>query len=183
MNGRFEIALSTKRLCYEITVERKISVIVGNSGTGKTILIDLIDRYLRDIELAGTSDITLKINDKNATDNDIEVAPLRRFYDFIKDMSGKIIFIDEDSAYINNPRFAGLVKNRDNYYIIIARDKIINLPFSAKALFKFIVDDNSTNIVKNIATPYYKDSIENFTPNRIITEDVGMTYFFKREEE
>lgn len=45
MKGYHNIIIESPRLKYEITIRRNITVIEGNSATGKTTLIDLIHEY------------------------------------------------------------------------------------------------------------------------------------------
>ncbi len=46
MTGRHEIRVVSRKTVYRLELERKVSVIKGNSGTGKSSLIRLISEYL-----------------------------------------------------------------------------------------------------------------------------------------
>lgn len=46
MKGNIRVVVSTKKLRYELNLRRNITVIQGNSASGKTTLIQIISDYL-----------------------------------------------------------------------------------------------------------------------------------------
>lgn len=46
-----------------------------------------------------------------------------------------IIFIDEDTKVIKTQDFAEKIKNSDNYYVIITRENLPNLPYSVQEIY------------------------------------------------
>ncbi|MFC2472125.1 MAG: Fis family transcriptional regulator, partial [Lachnoanaerobaculum gingivalis] len=42
MKGTHRVVVSTKRLKYDFVIRRNITIIQGNSATGKTTLVDMI---------------------------------------------------------------------------------------------------------------------------------------------
>jgi len=46
LKGRIKIVVSTKRLRYELNLRRNITIIQGDSASGKTTLIQIINDYL-----------------------------------------------------------------------------------------------------------------------------------------
>ena len=42
MKGTYRVVVSTKRLKYDFVIRRNITIIQGNSATGKTTLVDMI---------------------------------------------------------------------------------------------------------------------------------------------
>lgn len=82
MKGSYRIQVSTKKVKYDFTVHRNITVIQGDSGTGKTTLISLIQRFNRS-EVSG---VTLKCDKKCrvvTNDNDDWAEKLLRMKDSI----------------------------------------------------------------------------------------------------
>ena len=45
MRGSFDVLVSSRRLQYKFTVRRNVTVVRGDSATGKTTLIDMIQDY------------------------------------------------------------------------------------------------------------------------------------------
>ena len=46
MKGKHRIIVSTKRLKYDFEIRRNLTVIRGDSATGKTTLVDMIREYV-----------------------------------------------------------------------------------------------------------------------------------------
>ena len=53
MKGKYNVLVQNNRLRYEFTISRNITVIRGDSATGKTTLIELLAAYDRDGESSG----------------------------------------------------------------------------------------------------------------------------------
>ena len=47
MKGNYEIIVKNARIQYKFTLERNITVLKGDSATGKTTLIDMISAFQR----------------------------------------------------------------------------------------------------------------------------------------
>ena len=47
MKGSHRIIVESKKVRYDFVIQRNITVITGDSGSGKTVLIDLIRDYGR----------------------------------------------------------------------------------------------------------------------------------------
>ena len=46
MKGRHRVIVSTKRLRYDFEIRRNITIIRGDSASGKTTLVDMIREYV-----------------------------------------------------------------------------------------------------------------------------------------
>ncbi len=53
MKGKYSVFVQNNRLRYEFTISRNITIICGDSATGKTMLLDLLNAYDRDGESSG----------------------------------------------------------------------------------------------------------------------------------
>ena len=53
MKGKYSILVQNNRLRYEFTIYRNITIIRGDSATGKTTLLELLAAYYRDGESSG----------------------------------------------------------------------------------------------------------------------------------
>lgn len=47
MKGKHTIRVSDNRVRYEFTIKRNITIIRGDSATGKTTLLEMLDNYVR----------------------------------------------------------------------------------------------------------------------------------------
>ena len=60
MKGNIKVVVSTKKLRYELNLRRNITIIQGDSATGKTTLIQIINDYLSGRTGPGTDVICKK---------------------------------------------------------------------------------------------------------------------------
>ena len=46
-----------------------------------------------------------------------------------------IVFIDEDYSFVFTEEFASVIKNTSNYYVLITRQPLYNLPYSVNEIY------------------------------------------------
>lgn len=128
MTGSHRVIVESERIKYDFVIRRNITVIQGNSGTGKTTLIEALNEYTIRGDAGGIrlqSDVPCVVYSGG----------FNHYESFMKELTGSIIFIDEDYAFINTEKFAETVKESDNYYVIITRQPLYNLPYSIKEIY------------------------------------------------
>lgn len=126
MTGKYDIEVYNNRIHYFLTVKRNITVIQGNSATGKTELIRLIND---NIVNGNSSGITLKceVACRVLTSDDWDIR--------LSAMQNSIIFIDETANFIKTQKFAEMVRGSDNYFVIVTRDALSQLPYSIDEIY------------------------------------------------
>lgn len=134
MVGKYDLEVYNRKVHYFLTIKRNITIIQGNSGTGKTELIRMIQEYETN---GASSGITLMCDAKctvlTAVDWELRLCS----------MNSRIVFIDEFAGFLRSQRFAELVKGSDNYFVIVYRDGLSQLPYSADEIYGLrIVSDN-----------------------------------------
>ncbi len=177
MLGKYEIEIYNNRVHYFLTIKRNITILKGNSATGKTELIRLISEY----EASGASSgITLRC------DTECRVLTAADWELRLKAMIKSIIFIDETAAFIHTKRFAELVKGSDNYFVIVSRDDLSQLPYSIDEIYglRDATDRQKYKTYKRIYNEMYKiynfETNQDFAPELVITEDSNSGFeFFK----
>ena len=60
MKGKYEIVVKDSRIQYKFTITRNITILRGDSATGKTTLINMIAAYQQDKESSGVTIISQK---------------------------------------------------------------------------------------------------------------------------
>ena len=55
MKGSFEVVVKNRRIQYKFTISRNITILKGDSATGKTTLIDMIQAFQNDADSSGVS--------------------------------------------------------------------------------------------------------------------------------
>ena len=128
MKGLHHIVLETARLKYEFTVRRNITVIQGESATGKTTLIGLLNEYA----LRGPSSGIKLESDVPCT---VYGGSPDLWKTILEAVHSSIVFIDEGYDFIFTREFAALINGSDNYYVFITRKPIRNLPYSINEIY------------------------------------------------
>ena len=128
MKGKHRIIIETERLRFEFEIKRNITIVQGNSATGKTTLVDLIQTYGRYKSRSGirmVSDVSCVVF---SGDSFFWKSALHAIQD-------SIVFIDEDYAFIYSTDFAHEVENSSNYFVLITRQPLYNLPYSINEIY------------------------------------------------
>ncbi len=128
MKGSHQIIVETEHMKYDFTIRRNITIILGDSGTGKTTLVDYLNMYSR----RGTASGVI-------VQSDVPCVVFSDISGMWKNLLGQIqhsiVFIDEGQPFIFSSEFAKLVRGSDNYYVLITRRPIHNLPYSTKEIY------------------------------------------------
>ena len=128
MKGKHIVKISDNRVKYNFELVRNITIVQGNSGTGKTTLFDMIAAYAR---LKDKSSVRI-VCDKPCV-------VLRPDFDWqlvLENTKDSIVFIDEESDYIGKQEFAAAIKRTDNYYVIFTRENLYDLPYSVEEIYE-----------------------------------------------
>ena len=107
MIGIYDIEVYNNKIHYYLTVKRNLTLVRGDSASGKTELVRLVGEY----EANGSSSgITLKCDKRCTvlTNVDWEMR--------LVSLSQTIIFIDETASFLRTKSFAEHVKGSDNYF-------------------------------------------------------------------
>lgn len=177
MTGKYNIEVYNNRVHYFLTVKRNITILQGNSATGKTELLRLIS----DHETNGVSSGITLLCDKRCTVLTPVDWELR-----LSGLESSIVFIDETAGFIKSKRFAELVKGSDNYFVIVSRDDLSQLPYSIEEIYglKNVSDNQKYKSYRRIYNEMYKlydfNISKEFEPDTVLTEDSNSGYeFFK----
>lgn len=174
MIGSYTIKIGNKRVRYELTVNRNITLIQGDSATGKSTLVKLIDTYYNEGKSSG---IKMECN-KNCV-----VLHGKDWQDSLERIKDSIVFIDEGSKFIASNDFAIAIKNSDNYYVIITREDLHSLPYSVNEIYGIKTVGTKLKKTDPVYNKMYKlySSFENYNtikPTVIIVEDSNAGYDF-----
>ena len=62
-------------------------------------------------------------------------AGMGQWKDVLTLVSGSIVFIDEGNSFIKSRDFAEVVRNSSNYYVIVTREPLTELPYSINEIY------------------------------------------------
>ncbi|MBP3782624.1 MAG: translation initiation factor 2 [Butyrivibrio sp.] len=128
MKGKHHITVESSNLKYEFEIKRNFTVILGESATGKTTLIDLLNEIRRrggNGAVRIQSDVPCSVYLAGEDNWKYELAGL----------SGTIVFFDEDYRFIFTKEFAEFAAKADNYFVFITRKPLKNLPYSINEIY------------------------------------------------
>ena len=175
MIGKHNIKISNQRVHFNFDVSRNITVIRGDSATGKTTLINMLLDYE---EQGKQSGVTVKC------DKPCRVLTAKDWEIRLENIKDSIVFIDEGNKFIKSTDFARAVRNSDNYYVIITRESLYNLPYSVEEIYEMHSKRHSVKLgrVYNGIRRFYSDiptkDYNIINKNTIITEDSNSGYEF-----
>ena len=169
MKGNIKVVVSTKKLRYELNLRRNITIIQGDSATGKTTLIQIINDYLSSRTGPGTDVICKK---KCAVlSRDLESVLIR-----LERLSDTIVFANEQEHFLYPKRFAAAVLKSDCYFVFITRDDLHTLPYSVNEIYCLKNSgyyQNTRQVYNSLHQIYPESQVHDMiAPTMILTEDI-----------
>ena len=90
MKGKHKVIVQNNRLHYELKIKRNITIIQGDSATGKTTLIDMI-RQAFNLGISSGIEVVCDVPCRTLEGQDWKL--------ILQSLSGYILFIDEENAF------------------------------------------------------------------------------------
>ncbi|WP_022772824.1 hypothetical protein [Butyrivibrio sp. AE2015] len=173
MRGSHHIIVSNSTVKYEFDIKRNITIIKGNSATGKTTLVEMINEHY---ESGDESGVTV------SCDKECRVVAGREWKLLLSNINDSIVFIDEDNDFLPSVEFAEAVKCSDNYYVIVTREGLSNLPYSVDEIYG-IKSSGKFSSLKQVYHEFYhiygdNPPIMDSHPETVIVEDSNSGYEF-----
>lgn len=128
MKGSINILISTKRLRYELELRRNITIIQGDSASGKTTMIQIISDYLAEKAGPGTKVVCDRKCVVLSGDDESALAKLGM-------QKNAVVFVDEQERFLYSKPFAKAVLESDCYFVFITRDGLNMLPYSISEIY------------------------------------------------
>lgn len=173
MKGTHSITVKNNVLQYKFEIRRNITIIRGDSATGKTTLVDMIREYYENGEQSG---VVLQC------DKQCVVLEGRQWKVLLATIQDSIVFIDEGNAFVASREFAEEVKRSDNYFVIVTRESLATLPYSVEEIYG-IKSSGKYGALQQTYQEFYriygKQQYDNpFNPEIILVEDSNSGYEF-----
>ncbi len=172
MRGVHRVIIHTKRLHYDFQLRRNITVVRGDSATGKTTLVDMIQEYVNN---PSGSPVEL------VCDKACYVLAGSLWEEQLSGMTDSIVFIDEGNEFVKTDEFAREIQKTDNYYVIVSREALPSLPYSVEEIYG-IRTSGKYGTLKQSYHEFYRiygvNAINKVKPEVVITEDSNSGYQF-----
>ncbi len=163
MTGKHIVKISNKRLSFELEINRKVTVIKGNSGTGKTTLISMLLGYITEGRVSGStlySDLEVKV-----------LTPTSRWSLDLSESKNTVFFVDENVRYIYQKAFQEEFAVSDNYIVVVSRSGLFShLPYAIKSVYELRSEKTKNGYLTRMYN-LYEDNLLNVSPDLVITED------------
>ena len=171
MKGKHKIEVRSKRIVFTIELERNITILRGDSATGKTTLIKMLSDY----ETYGRKSGVTVVCDKTC-----RVLAGVYWETQLNTIRDSIVFVDEGSTFVSSLDFVRAFKRTDNYYVLVTRENLSTLPYSVNAILELKKTTSKFQCTYNKAYPIY-DSLSASNVNlenieKLLTEDANSGY-------
>lgn len=171
MKGKHKIEVRSKRIVFTIELERNITILRGDSATGKTTLVEMLSAYEN---YGRKSGITI------VCDKTCRVLSGALWEAQLKDIQDAIVFVDEGSTFVSSLDFARAIQKTDNYYVLVTREDLSTLPYSVNAILELKKTTSRFKRTYNKAYPIYDSlsasDVELGSVEKLLTEDVNSGY-------
>ena len=173
MKGKYHITVANEMVKYDFDIRRNITIIKGDSATGKTTLVEMIREFYEDGESSG-----VRLNCEK------ECRPLagRDWKILLQAANDCIVFIDENNDFLPTQDFTEAVQNSDNYYVIVTREGLPNLPYSVDEIYGIRISGKYAGLKQTYNEFYhiYGDYSlkEDVDPDKVIVEDSNAGFEF-----
>ncbi len=174
MKGAYQVRVKNNRNTYSFELRRNITILKGESGKGKTTLFEMLYEYNRFGKNSGVS---------VSCDRELIALAGEDWETTIEKHPGTIIVIDEDSQFIRSKDFARVIRGSDNYFLLITRNYLAELPISVDEIYELEGAKNKKfrKVYQDIDRMFDRPEARSlpFIPEVIITEDskAGFQYF------
>ena len=174
MIGKHEVTVRNARLQYKFTIERSVTILRGDSATGKTTLIDMLDSYQRNGRSSGV---------EVRCDKPCLVLTGYNWQMNLSQIIDSIVFIDEGDDFVRSKDFASAIQKTDNYYVIATRSVLPNISYSILEVYGIKnIAGNRYQGTKRLYSSFYPlhNSEIGITssPDLVIVEDSNAGYEF-----
>lgn len=165
MKGTYEVKIYNSRISFTIKLERNITVIRGDSATGKTTFVEMLQSFE---QYGRSSGVTVQCSRpcRVLTSVDWEYR--------LGGIDQSIVFLDEGNEFVKSEAFARAVRSSTNYFVIITRENLYQLPYSVKSILKLKTTNRraKTYVRSYPIYDHLDDTVEQINHvERIVTED------------
>ena len=171
MKGKHKIEVRSGRVVFTIELERNITILRGDSATGKTTLVEMLQAY----ETYGRqSGVTV------SCDKPCRVLSGVNWELQLNATHDSIVFVDEGSTFVSSLDFARAIQHSDNYYVLVTREDLSTLPYSVNAILELKKTTSRFKRTYNKAYPVYDSltasNVQLEGVEKLLTEDANSGY-------
>ncbi len=177
MKGSYRFRVKSKKIIFEFSIRRNITVIRGESASGKTTLLHMMYEYLR---IGRESGYSVSADSSYYVYLRKEVG--RSWQDALYPLKNTIIFIEENNPFVFSKEFAEFVRKSGNYVVLVNRSTFKMLPYSIHEIYEIVTDAKHADVresyheLKELYSNY--PVAENNRADIVVTGDSNSGYQF-----
>lgn len=177
MKGSYHFRVKSKRAVFDFTLRRNITVIKGDSATGKTTLLHMLYEYLRTGRESGYS-----VSADTAYYVYLRQEVGMHWQELLPRLKDTVIFIEENNEFVFSQEFAVFVRDSGNYFVLVNRAPLKMLPYSIHEIYEILTAGKRADIKESYH--YFREMYSNYPiaeNNQIayaITEDSNAGFQF-----
>lgn len=176
MRGEHQVVVRNNKVQIKLNVRRNLTILQGNSATGKTTLLELINEF----DQLGPDSGTV-VN----CDVPCKVVSGRNWQRDLSYIENSIVFIDEDNAFMKSYEFAHEARHSSNYYVLVAREALPQLPYSVDEIYGLRNTNRSSSkypvysrVYASAYRIYADDEFVGEKPQLVVVEDSNSGFEF-----
>ncbi len=177
MKGSYRFRVKSKKIIFEFSIRRNITVIRGESASGKTTLLHMMYEYLRIGRESGYS-----VSADSSYYVYLRKEAGRSWQDALYPLKNTIIFIEENNPFVFSKEFAEFVRKSGNYVVLVNRSPFKMLPYSIHEIYEIVTDAKHADVresyheLKELYSNYLV--AENNRADIVVTGDSNSGYQF-----
>lgn len=164
------IKYSSGKLCYNIQIDRKFTIIKGNSSTGKTTLCSVVSSELNNPTGALETNCNCMV-----LNNMTWRALLHDNYD-----TSVVFLADEDFSDASSAEFSRQALKSRHYFILITRADLENIPYSVNSIYELHYSGKYTTL-KRLYDGRVFGNLSINSADKVLVEDSNSGYEFFKE--
>jgi len=136
VNGKINVLAKVgKKVSYEFEIKRKITFIRGDSGSGKSKLVELVEAVEKEtrgysIECRLQPSTQVKERMVRAVRGD-----WKNWKRQMEEIENSVIFFDENDVCLKKKEFAKSLLDSGNYFVIVSRRDYETIPYSVEEIY------------------------------------------------
>ena len=172
MKGKKRVIIQNNRVHYEFVIKRNITIIQGDSASGKTTLVNMI-RQAENLGESSGINVSCEVPCRVLEGVNWKI--------ILENSRESIFFIDEENYFIKTEEFASAIRGSENYFVLITRENLYNLSYSVEEIYGLHVSGkyrDTRKIYQKMYQIYPKTARLPVRVQKIITEDSNSGYQF-----
>ena len=174
MRGIHTVEISDKRVHYILRLRRNITVIAGDSATGKSTIVKMLTRY-RIAQGKGYIKVSADVPVYA-----FPIADAQTDLRLISSYRNSIVILDEGAVYMTSKDFAEIVARSSCYFVLITRESLPMLPYSVEEVYDLHSSRTNTEDARFFHTMnrLYHSLYNLCIAKSVVTEDSNSGYDF-----